>query len=237
MRLDHEIHGSKVVLVPYKKEHVQKYHGWMESDVLRKLTASDKLTLDEEYEQQEDWVADPNKLTFIILHKEELKKDPSDEVNAMIGDVNLFFQEDESEDLGEIGKELEKLEIGIEPKCPPPVGVKEVKLSSNPEINIMIAELDRFVRKGLGTEAVCLTMRYAIERLGAKSFTAKILQENVNSIGFFEDGLQFAKVDGRGEIFQEVWYNLIVDDAAMDMIKENTSIYEMKPIETYNGEK
>ena len=84
-------------------------------------------------------VADPLKLTFIILRKEVFEKDPTSEVNAMVGDVNLFFQVDEdcedSEDLmAGVG------EIAIEPKCPKEVGLEEVKLSAHPEINIMIAD-------------------------------------------------------------------------------------------------
>lgn len=68
-----QIQGEKVILVPYKTEHVavcglnhhtttpvsnrsyfnyQKYHAWMENETLRELTASERLTLDEEYEMQ-----------------------------------------------------------------------------------------------------------------------------------------------------------------------------------------
>jgi len=46
---------GKVVLVPYEREHVAKYHGWMESDELREATASDRLSLEEEYENQVSW--------------------------------------------------------------------------------------------------------------------------------------------------------------------------------------
>jgi len=44
--------GSKVVLVPYRPEHVPKYHQWMLDEELRSLTASDPLSLEEEYEMQ-----------------------------------------------------------------------------------------------------------------------------------------------------------------------------------------
>ncbi|KAF8801172.1 hypothetical protein BYT27DRAFT_7174504 [Phlegmacium glaucopus] len=102
--------GSKVVLVPYQSEHVLKYHEWMLDEELRSLTASEPLTLEEEYEMQQKWQLDEDKLTFIILapnpatsksiaaasldelfhtnsglpptHKRDLQ---------MIGDVNIFL--------------------------------------------------------------------------------------------------------------------------------------------------
>lgn len=50
--------GEKVALVPYKPEHVPKYHEWMKSPFLQEMTASEPLTLEEEYEMQESWHQD-----------------------------------------------------------------------------------------------------------------------------------------------------------------------------------
>ncbi|KNC72109.1 hypothetical protein SARC_15342, partial [Sphaeroforma arctica JP610] len=36
--------GSKIVLVPYLKDHVAKYHEWMQSKELQELTGKSKLT-------------------------------------------------------------------------------------------------------------------------------------------------------------------------------------------------
>ena len=68
--------GQKTILVPYTVEHVQKYcvtvtyatvskqccryHNWMQSEELQKLTASEPLTLDEEYQMQKSWMMDEN---------------------------------------------------------------------------------------------------------------------------------------------------------------------------------
>lgn len=52
MITDAIIRGDKVVLVPYREEHVEKYHQWMSDPRLLQLTASEPLTLAEEYEMQ-----------------------------------------------------------------------------------------------------------------------------------------------------------------------------------------
>jgi hypothetical protein len=54
------IRGSGVVLVPYRPEHVLQYHSWMQDAMLQELTASEPLTLDEEYQMQKSWAEDPD---------------------------------------------------------------------------------------------------------------------------------------------------------------------------------
>ena len=44
--------GRRLRLVPYAAHHVERYHQWMQDDALRAATASEPLTLDEEYEMQ-----------------------------------------------------------------------------------------------------------------------------------------------------------------------------------------
>ncbi|XP_069701577.1 N-acetyltransferase 9-like protein [Periplaneta americana] len=82
--------GKNVILVPYKRQHVPKYHQWMESPELQLLTASEPLTVDEEYEMQKSWLTDEDKCTFIILEK-SVFDETNDEIGAMIGDTNLFL--------------------------------------------------------------------------------------------------------------------------------------------------
>ncbi|KAI6037674.1 GNAT domain-containing protein [Pisolithus marmoratus] len=69
MITDAVIKGDKVVLVPYREEHVEKYHQWMSDPRLLTLTASEPLTLEEEYEMQKCSSTFP-----------------------MVGDVNLFLK-------------------------------------------------------------------------------------------------------------------------------------------------
>ncbi|CAB0039025.1 unnamed protein product [Trichogramma brassicae] len=53
-----QITGSKVILVPYKEHHVLRYHEWMKSEELQQLTASEPLSLEDEYKMQKSWFED-----------------------------------------------------------------------------------------------------------------------------------------------------------------------------------
>ena len=61
------LEGEKVILVPYMKEHVSKYHQWMQDPFLLQTTGSEPLTLDQEYQMQLTWIQDPNSSLFIIF--------------------------------------------------------------------------------------------------------------------------------------------------------------------------
>lgn len=58
-RMKVSLEGEKVILVPYMKEHVPRYHVWMQDPAILQATASEPLTLDQEYEMQLSWVQDP----------------------------------------------------------------------------------------------------------------------------------------------------------------------------------
>lgn len=44
------ITGERCILVPYRREHVALYHTWMQDPALQEATASEPLTLEQEYE-------------------------------------------------------------------------------------------------------------------------------------------------------------------------------------------
>ncbi|XP_068155460.1 alpha/beta-tubulin-N-acetyltransferase 9 [Drosophila tropicalis] len=96
MRLNEKtrIVGHRVILVPYEAKHVPKYHQWMSNEALRQLTASEELSLLEEYAMQRSWREDNDKLTFIVLSA-DLYAQSKDEIAAMVGDTNLFLHQDE----------------------------------------------------------------------------------------------------------------------------------------------
>ncbi|KXJ14940.1 N-acetyltransferase 9-like protein isoform X1 [Exaiptasia diaphana] len=93
--------GDKVVLVPYKEHHVTRYHDWMQSSELLAQTASERLTLDQEYEMQKSWYEDTNKCTFIVLDKRRWRQS-ADEIDSMVGDVNLFFNDENDPQTAEV---------------------------------------------------------------------------------------------------------------------------------------
>ncbi|XP_074647392.1 N-acetyltransferase 9-like protein isoform X2 [Tubulanus polymorphus] len=74
----------------------------MSSAELRELTASERLSLDEEYNMQKSWLNDDNKCTFIVLTSEVYKEELQNEVESMIGDVNLFFNDVDDKQSAEI---------------------------------------------------------------------------------------------------------------------------------------
>ncbi|KFM07817.1 N-acetyltransferase 9, partial [Aptenodytes forsteri] len=52
------LQGQRVTLVPYTSAHVPRYHEWMQSEELQRLTASEPLSLEQEYEMQRSWQDD-----------------------------------------------------------------------------------------------------------------------------------------------------------------------------------
>jgi RimJ/RimL family protein N-acetyltransferase len=85
--------GQGLTLVPYRKHHVEKYHQWMCSPELLEATASEPLSLQEEYEMQQTWRDDEAKCTFIILAGGRGYEGDEIEEERMVGDVNLFLHD------------------------------------------------------------------------------------------------------------------------------------------------
>lgn len=96
------LEGHRVVLVPYNAEHVPRYHEWMKSPQLQQLTASEPLTLEQEYDMQKSWREDDDKCTFIILDKKQWADSSVDQEQCMVGDVNIFLTDPTDPSLAEL---------------------------------------------------------------------------------------------------------------------------------------
>ncbi|PYH78370.1 N-acetyltransferase [Aspergillus uvarum CBS 121591] len=154
------ISTSKVLLVPYSKWHVPRYHDWMKDEEIQEATASEPLSLEEEYSMQQSWRQDPDKLTLIVCQpttttsssesgggEVQLDDQLDDDPSRMVGDINLFLRVDDGEE-GESDPQL--------------VG----------EIELMIAE-KRNQRRGFGKAALHTFLRFIVDH------EAEILEEFV----------------------------------------------------------
>ncbi|KAH7131959.1 GNAT domain-containing protein [Dendryphion nanum] len=211
-----------LLLVPYSEHHVPTYHEWMQDEDLQKATASEPLTLPEEYAMQKSWRTDADKLTFIVCNappKDDIKLEAGkqDHTKAMIGDVNLFLYEGEDED-----EEVEEKNIRERQKL---VG----------EIEIMIARKD-MQEKGFG-KVILLTFLWYIllsvdeivkewnEHLGTKTVASslgylrvKIGSENTRSIRLFE-GVGFKKMSETPNYFGELELRWLISDESKSALE------------------
>ncbi|QDS67686.1 hypothetical protein FKW77_005317 [Venturia effusa] len=225
----------KILLVPYSPHHVPQYHTWMQSPDLQKLTASEPLSLEEEYAMQESWREDGDKLTFITclpLGRQGERKGEEEGLvvqgglgdgdGRMIGDVNLFLSEDD----GDEGRD------GSGEK-----GVRQVI----GEIEIMIAAPEAR-GKGYGKAILLTFLWYIITNTSGilyeyskkgnaslKFLRVKIDAENQTSISLFEK-VGFTKTSPKPNYFNEVELRLSRADAAAlfkDMEEPIIALYKL----------
>uniref|UniRef100_A0A182QWU0 N-acetyltransferase domain-containing protein n=1 Tax=Anopheles farauti TaxID=69004 RepID=A0A182QWU0_9DIPT len=157
MRLNEhlQIKGNHVILVPYEKQHVEKYHQWMQSEELQELTASEPLSLEEEYRMQSSWREDNDKCTFLILDADRYAE-TNDEIDALVGDTNIFIKSTPDEE--------DRTVVG--------------------EIEIMIAEPSARQRR-LGWEATILMLLFGAEHLHIARYVAITKDTNEKAMRMF----------------------------------------------------
>ncbi|MCJ1397137.1 hypothetical protein MMC11_000329 [Xylographa trunciseda] len=179
---------SKILLVPYESHHVPTYHEWMKDADLQEATASEPLSLEEEYAMQLNWRQDPDKLTFIVClptaSSSSLTAGYEDSPIRMLGDVNLFLTTSDTQDsvIGEI-------ELMIAVKSQQGHGYGRASLLA---FLTYVAEhenglLEEFVKE-----------RMVEEGLKLNELRVKIGEKNERSIGLFES-VGFKRVEGGEE--------------------------------------
>lgn len=190
---------SLLELVPYRRRHVPRYHRWMQSEELQLLTASEPLTLQQEYQMQKSWREDPDKCTFIVLDRARRDRGETEE-EAMIGDVNLFLLDAGVDDSAACGDGSEKAA----------------------ELEVMIAEPSAR-GAGRGRQAAAAMLRYGVEMLDIVRFQAKIGYANSASLRMFEK-LGFRETS-RSDVFEEVTLQVSVDKHWLGIVSGLCSEY------------
>jgi RimJ/RimL family protein N-acetyltransferase len=196
----------------------------MQDPELQKATASEPLTLSEEYAMQTSWREDADKLTFIactappasLPSPSTIESQKHDTPSTMIGDVNLFLtpdDEDEDEDAEESEEEHADKTAAL-------IG----------EIEIMIAA-PTHQNRGLG-HSILLTFLWYItscvqqitdqysgsQRTSLKYLRVKIDKDNLRSIKLFEKA-GFEKVSGEANYFGEVELRWAIDQESIREIE------------------
>ncbi len=145
----HVLSTRKVLLLPYSAHHVPTYHTWMQDRELQSATASEPLTLNEEYAMQRSWREDADKLTFIVClppahsdtRQAAIRVGVDDSPERMVGDINLFLSQPVDDDDDEDETWGSESVVG--------------------EIELMIASKDLH-RQGYGRAALLTFMGYII---------------------------------------------------------------------------
>ncbi|KXT09374.1 hypothetical protein AC579_3828 [Pseudocercospora musae] len=216
---------AQILLVPYSEHHVPAYHEWIQDKELQEATASEPLSLEEEYAMQKSWRTDHDKLTFIIclplpapgispnfegglsvLRAANAKVD--DSPDRMVGDINLFLFPPDSEEMEE-----DVLNVGGNV-----VG----------EIEVMIARKD-LKRQGHGRAALLTFLEYILanwssiaaeyaqfqqqkQQDGAETQTPDTITTSTPKLSFLRVKINQTNI-GSIKLFESVGFVRTVEDA------------------------
>jgi RimJ/RimL family protein N-acetyltransferase len=191
----------------------------MQDPDLQAATASEPLSMTEEYDMQRSWRTDNDKLTFIVCQSREEPQNASqtmrggqdDRPERMIGDINLFLFEPEDEDHDDDDDDVDS-------------GVQASNSTKTPnalvgEIELMIARKDLH-RQGYGRAALLSFTAYILDTWAqiATEYSSssvaqtprllqylrvKINQTNARSIALFQS-IGFVQTAAGANYFGEV---------------------------------
>lgn len=210
-----------LLLVPYTVSHVPTYHSWMQDPALQSATASEPLSLDEEYAMQQSWRSDHDKLTFVIclpLEKDSevaagdaiagrtVQGGVDDRAERMVGDINLFlFEWEDDNNDNSYGSNA------------PAEGKRQVV----GELELMIARTE-LQRKGYGRAALLVFTEFIL------AHWAKIAQE-------YDKGLSGP---GRDGLRQLAYLRVKINQGNLGSIRlfETLAFQQFGPVANYFGE-
>jgi RimJ/RimL family protein N-acetyltransferase len=175
---------------------------FLTSQEIQETTASEPLTIDEEYAMQRSWRTDHDKLTFIACQPLPERQDEEgkrtvvasrdDTPDRMLGDVNLFLGPADEDDEGCIGE----LELMIAPTTARRKGYgRAAILTFLSYIENHLEEILEEYRSGVGGQEA--------GKMKLLMLWVKISGKNEKSIGLFE-GIGFVKTSEGENYFGEV---------------------------------
>ncbi|KAI9875913.1 MAG: hypothetical protein M1830_007784 [Pleopsidium flavum] len=216
---------NSILLVPYSQQHVLTYHEWMKDKVnlclvsqkrkaedsnqeIQQATASEPLSLEEEYDMQHSWRNDTDKLTFITClpassERAQAITGKDDAPAKMLGDVNLFLtsagnDEDGNKDSYTLVGEIELM---IATKENQGRGYGRATLLAFMEYLSAHQKdiLDEYDQGRLGFLNVLSRLEY---------LRVKIAESNERSIRLFES-MGFSRVSDEANYFDEIELRLV----------------------------
>ena len=233
------ITGALVVLTPYRRRHVPTYHGWMGDPALLAATASERLTLAEEYENCASWVKDRHKLSFIVLVRPRRtgggdnrmgpRKVPAPRAtSAASASAGSTTSAVDGNDFEAGQKEEEYDEDGLSAMAGDVNLFFDRHMPGAAEVEVMVAGRPHR-RRGIATEALRLLLWYGATHCGVTRFFAKIGEANAASLALFEEKLGFRRIN-YAACFREHELELFCGSGDIgvsigDIIKEEKSGY------------
>ena len=199
---------------------VNWYKTWDDIDKkqeIRAATASEQLTLEQEYDMQASWRDDKDKLTFISGQIE----DPSQASISPVGDVNLFISVNEEDDgkLSLVGE----IELMIAEKGTQGRGFGKASL---------LVFLKYIIEHQSEILAEHFSESREVEKTDVFSYLrVKIRQENIRSVNLFES-LGFRKTGSAANFFGEFELR-----SEMNMLELVEQVLKDRGIERYEEKK